>query len=425
MRAHRSAPSRSPRTAITCALLSAVCMACGPLAPTGQLQSAGPAAAASSSPGPSRPVSTPASSPDEPSPSPAPTAAPVEPSSPWTPTTARGDNPLITCSGQIGPNDPVAVVTLRDADGDHGETVLRSYASVAEPRTVCTGLGWWTRLLDANHAWTWDCEEGDCAFAIIDLPEARYHWYAMPTSGNGVVQAVAPGFQTIAWNRYDKHGGRELHVADATGDHLAFRFPSPDGRCGSPIDSNLAAFSRSGEYLYYLDQSVPQFFTLVVVGGHEVRFAVEPPTDGWGTGKFPLMAVWSPVGDTLYYRKGSDVFEWTPNGGSRRVLDSVPWLYPTITPDGRHLAYALETSDHSYDVYHASMTNLADATLIARDRTNPVFLNNRQLWYQTVGGGCGGTETPKPRVYDIRTGGEATSIIVSVDTIWPGTSSNH
>ena len=100
-------------------------------------------------------------------------------------------------------------------------------------------------------------------------------------------------------------------------------------------------------------------------------------------------------------------------------------LYPTITPDGRHLAYALETSDHSYDVYHASMTNLADATLIARDRTNPVFLNNRQLWYQTVGGGCGGTETPKPRVYDIRTGGEASSILVSVDTIWPGTSSNH
>ena len=137
------------------------------------------------------------------------------------------------------------------------------------------------------------------------------------------------------------------------------------------------------------------------------------------------MALWSPVADTLYYRKGADIYEWTPDGGNRRILDSVPWLYPTITPDGRHLAYVLETADHRHDVYLATMSNLADATRIARYRTNPVFLNDRQLWYQTVGGGCGGSEAPRPRVYDIRTGDEAGSILAAVHTIWPGTSSNH
>ena len=326
----------------------------------------------------------------------------------------------------MGPNDPLAVVTLLDANGDHGEHVLRSYADVANPRTACTGVGWWTRLLDANRAWTWACTDGDCAFAVIDLPEGTASWFGMPTPGEGgVVQAVAPDLQSVAWNRYDEAGGRELHVADATGDHLVFRFPVADGRCGSEIDSNIAAFSRSGDYLYYLDQAVPQFFTLVVVAGHEVEFTIEPPAGGWDTGNFPLMALWSPVVDTLYYRKGADIYEWTPDGGNRRILDSVPWLYPTITPDGRHLAYVLETADHRHDVYLATMSNLADATRIARDRTNPVFLNDRQLWYQTVGGGCGGSEAPRPRVYDIRTGDEAGSILAAVHTIWPGTSSNH
>jgi hypothetical protein len=324
----------------------------------------------------------------------------------------------------------VAVVTLADERGDHGETVLRNYADIANPTTVCTGVGWWTRLLDARHVWTYGgCEEGgDCAFAVVDLPEARYNWYRMPTNEErgGTVAAMAADLQTMAWSRYDDEGGRELHVADAGGDHLVFRFPSLDGRCGTPFDSNIAAFSRSGDYLYVLDQSFPQWNTLVVVGGHEVLFSVEPPADGWGAGDFPLMALWSPVSDTLYYRKGSNVYEWTPEGGRRRVLAGVPWLYPTMTPDGRHLVYAIETADGNHDIYLATMPDLEGATRIARNRNHPVFLNNRQLWYRSeTGGGCAGGETPRPLVYNIRSGDEAASVIVSVEGIWPGTSSNH
>lgn len=340
---------------------------------------------------------------------------------------------MVTCSGEIGPNDPVAVVTLADRNGDAGAKVLRNYADIANPTTVCKGVGWWTRLLDAQHLWTWGCSDTDtggdyreCAFAVVDLPRAAYHWYLMPTNTEGAtITAIAADLQTLALQRYDEQGGRELHIADGSGDHLVFRFPNPDGRCGTPIDSNNAAFSRSGDFLYVLDQSFPPFNTLVVVGGHEVRFKVEPPTDGWPGEEYPLMAVWSPVSDTLYYRKGADVFEWTPNGGRRRILQGVPWLYPTMTPDGRHLVYARARADGYHDLYMATMSDLGNATRIARNRTTPVFLNNRQLWYRTEGGGCGAGQTPKPLVYDVRSGDEFGSALYSVETIWPGTSSNH
>ena len=349
---------------------------------------------------------------------------------PWLSTTPRGDDPRVTCAGEIGATDPVAVVTLAKKNGDFGETVLRNYADIANPTTVCTGVGWWTRLLDGRHLWAYaGClEGGDCAFAIVDLPAGTYHWYRMPTSGEegGTVSAIAADLQTMAWQRYDDTGGRELHVADATGDHLVFRFPTPDGRCGSPLDSNTAAFSRSGDYLYALDQSFPERNTLVVVGGHDVLFTVEPPDGGWSGDNYPLMAMWSPVSDTLYYRKGSNVYQWTPDGGRKRVLSGVPWFYPTITPDGQHLVYALQKADGNHDLYLATMPDLGSARRIATNRNLPVFLNNRQLWYHSeAGGGCTGGETPRPLVYNIRSGDEAPSVLADVLYVWPGTSSNH
>jgi hypothetical protein len=361
-----------------------------------------------------------------------PATLPPDQSVPWAPTTPHGEQAAVSCSGDIGANDPVAVVTLADERGGYGKTVLRNYADVANPTTVCEGVGWWTRLLDARHLWTWACDEGDggdeadCAFAVVDVPEVAYRWYQMPANSEGAtISAIAADVQTIAMRRYDDKGGRELHVADDTGDHIVYRFPTPDGRCGSPIDSNLAAFSRSGDYLYVLDQAIPERFTLVVVGGHEVRFTVEPPNDGWPDGEYPLMAVWSPVKDTLYYRKGSNVFEWTPSGGRRRTLQGVPWLYPTITPDGRHLVYALEKADGYHDLYLATMPDLGNATRIARNRTDPVFLNNSQLWYRAEGGGCGANQNPRSLIYNIRSREEFGSVLVNVQSIWPGTSSNH
>lgn len=429
-----SGSGRTRQQAITgLVVLALFSAACGPAAPSDPPRSA--SATAASAIATAAPTSIAAASPTLTAAPPAsalPASSP-DPSVPWPPTTPRGEEPVVTCSGEIGPTDPVAVVTLADKNGDYGETVLRNYADIANPTTVCKGVGWWARLLDARHVWTFGCSEDAeseyrCGFAVVDLPEVTYHWYRMPTDGGsgGTVAALAADLQTIAWQRYDDQGGRELHVADETGDHLVFRFPTPDGLCGSPINSNPAAFSRSGDYLYVLDQSIPERYTLVVVGGHDVRFTVEPPQAGWPAGGAPLMALWSPVGDTLYYRKGANIYEWTPNGGRRRILTGVPWLYPTMTPDGRHLVYSLEKADGNHDLYLATMPDLGSARRIATNRNHPVFLNNRQLWYRSeVGGACAGPGTPRPLVYNIRSGDEASSILVEVSWIWPGTSSNH
>lgn len=436
--AHRGLRSgQMRRQAITgLVVLALFSAACSPAAPSDPpLAVSATATGAPTSTATAAPTSTAAPGPTLTSapPTSAPPASSPKPSPPWQPTTPRGEDRVVTCSGEIGPADPVAIVTFQDEKGDYGETVLRNYADIANPTTVCTGVGWFTRLLDARHVWTYvgRRDDGDNAFAVVDLPQGTYHWYRMPTDAegqSGTVSDVAPDLLSMAWSRYDDDGGRELHVADATGDHLVYRFPSLDGRCGSPYDSNIAAYSRSGDYLYVLDQSHPQWNTLVVVGGHEVLFSVEPPADGWEgweAGGFPLMALWSPVSDTLYYRHGSNVYEWTPDDGRTRVLAGVPWLYPTMTPDGRHLVYAIETADGTHDLYLATMPDLEGATRIATNRNHPVFLNNRQLWYRSeAGGGCVGSET-RPLVYNIRSGDESPSVIVSVESIWPGTSSNH
>src|SRR6185295_3597983 len=113
-----------------------------------------------------------------------------------------------------------------------------------------------------------------------------------------------------------------------------------------------------------------------------VVFSLVPPDGGFPDDEIVLMAVWSPTSDTLFYRRGDDVYQWTPDAGAKRVLRGVPWLHPSFTPDGRHVAWARETADGGVDVYVAETTNLSSARRVRRNGRDPVLLNNRQLWYR-------------------------------------------
>ena len=70
-----------------------------------------------------------------------------------------GDPSQITCSGDIGPSDPVAIVSLKGTRRVAGLTVMRDYADPANPRTVCefrsTEI---TQLIDARHVVIQYCE---------------------------------------------------------------------------------------------------------------------------------------------------------------------------------------------------------------------------------------------------------------------------
>ena len=96
-----------------------------------------------------------------------------------------GDAAEITCSGDIGPSDPVAIVSLKGTQRVAGPTVMRDYSDPAHPRTVCDfGSGGVTQLIDARHVVIESCPGAPCIYAVVDLPEVRYHWFALPTDAN-------------------------------------------------------------------------------------------------------------------------------------------------------------------------------------------------------------------------------------------------
>lgn len=79
----------------------------------------------------------------------------------------------------------MAVVQLHSAAGT-GELALRDYADPGSPRTACqfhtqqAGHGYGVaQLIDARHV---VIQSLDCCqtYAMVDLPEVRYHWFQLP-----------------------------------------------------------------------------------------------------------------------------------------------------------------------------------------------------------------------------------------------------
>jgi len=341
-----------------------------------------------------------------------------------------------TCTGTIGPSDPVAVVRLQAKSGAEGALVLRDYADPTAPRTACTFLlDEWriVRLLDSRHIIVSAEDEGGL-YAVADLTDSSYRWFQLPASKSGYspqLVAVAPTMDQIVWLSLDPEGTKSdaLHVTTASGGHIVATLPDTNlGRCSDPDDSNLGAFRRSGSLDYVLNAPLPAEASLLVLDKNQIQYSVIAPKRGWPDGGWPAMAVWSPVADTLYYRQGADVSRWTRADGRTTFLHGVRWSYPTISPDGTHLAYQASRSDGSTDVYLIDLAKSGSPQRLGSGRRGtPAFLNDTQLWYVNtsgVGGCAGGPGKEQPLVYNLKTKSEASSLITRVLFTWPATSSN-
>jgi hypothetical protein len=348
--------------------------------------------------------------------------------------------PSITCSGSIGASDPVAIVELRPNDPSAAAPeVLRDYADLAHPRTACTSPSWQAaQLIDAHHVVVGG---GGGLSALVELPEVRFQWFQLPNSETVASEfiAVSPELDEIVWlkatpnNDTGYYTKREIHITAAAGDTLVATLPDePTGFCGAPLDSSKrGAFSHSGEHLYVLDQprdlqGSGSQYSLRIFEGTTLVHSVVPPSGGWPAGEHPAFPVWSPVSETLYYRLGNDVWRWMPGAGASRFLTGVRWFNSTISPDGRHVAYALTGADGSTDAYLANLPVPGQPLRIGPFIGGPVFLNNTQLWLITqVVHGCAGGEGPKPVIYNVDAHSTAPSIIQGVFLVWPATSSSY
>jgi hypothetical protein len=344
----------------------------------------------------------------------------------------------IACSGPIGSSDPVAVVhfTGTEAEADHPpQLALRDYADWSHPRTACTfdDVGN-VQLIDAHHALI------SYGPAVVDLPEVRFHWFDLPPdtypSFLTTFIAVSPGLDQVVWLSYraatvnDYNTMRQIHVTQADGDTVvASLVDEPTGFCGAPVDVwTRGAYSSSGEHLFYVDQLFDGFARSdslrVFDRAPSTVYTLTPPSGGWPEGDHPAMAAWAPGSETLYYRQGDTVWRWTPGAGVESFLSGVRWSVPTFTPDGKHFAYGIPTSDFAWEIYVGEVGNAVSPHSIGLSLNPPVFLNDAQLWLERSGTNLGcagpGSEQRHPVIYNITDGSEARSIIDGVGSVWPG-----
>lgn len=331
----------------------------------------------------------------------------------------------IACVGPIGSSDPVAIVQLHS-----GTAVLRDYVDPAHPRTACAfPPNFNGQLIDAHHVVSGG--QG-YLYAVIDLPSVTYHWFQLPSTPDDfpTLIAVSPGLDAVAYLvNHTKGDTDDVHVATRIGDRVVATLPNPHGgRCGAFDDSMVGAYTHSGKDVYVLDQPHRTLNSLVVLQGDQTELKLTPPaalSQGWPTGAQPSMPVWSSTSETLYYSKDGDVWKLVPGGKPERFLAGVTWLYPTISADGYHLAYAVVRGDGLHNIYLVDLAARGTPQLIGKGaRTTPVFLNSTQIWYRAESQGICGPGGSAPLVYDLADGSEAPSIVDFVSSVWPATSSN-
>jgi hypothetical protein len=317
----------------------------------------------------------------------------------------------VTCSGDVGAADPVAIVTI------HGRTglYLRDYVDSASPRNFCAfGLGIAiTEILDPHHV----VIESPVP-AVVELPSGT----AFELGIHGKLVAVAPDMSQVMWISSAKPP--TLHVSWDGGDVPIQQYPPAGKPCGdADTASRYGAFSHDARYGYALwDQGPTTPTYLNVVGNKASVFALPPPVAGWGSLGGPRMAVWSPVSDRLYYEQQGNLWTWTPSAGPAQLKSGLRWIDPAISPDGKRIAYAVRGSNGLSIVHLMDAASGADQGTVSTDsRKRPFFLTNDLIWLKGDEKGCT-VNLHSPFVYDLRDQTETQSSLDQVWATWPSTS---
>ena len=317
----------------------------------------------------------------------------------------------ISCAGNVGDTDPLAVVTIRGRPGEF----LRDYADPTNPHNFCSfGAGVLVaEILDPHHVLI-----QSPAPAVVELPSGQV--FEMGISGKLV--AVGPDLSQVLW--VSRTNPPTLHDSWDAGDVTIQQYPPFGKPCGdADTTSSSGAFSRDGRYGYALwDQGPTTPTYLNVVGNRAQAFALPPPAAGWGPQGGPRMAVWSPTSNRLYYEQQGNLWTWTPTRGVSQLKSGLKWIDPAISPDGKRIAYAVRGAD-GLSIVHVmdAATGTDQGTVSSEGRKRPFFLTNDLIWLKGDERGC----TVNLRtvfVYDLRDQTETQSSLDQVWATWPSTS---
>lgn len=327
-------------------------------------------------------------------------------------TPASLTSPLaISCTGDVGNTDPVAIVTIQGRTGEF----LRDYADEASPQNFCSfgdGIAV-TEILDPHHVVI-----SSPVDAVVELPSTQVFELGI----GGTLVAVAPDLSQVLWT--SRTSPPTLHDSWDSGNVQIQVYPAAGTACADTDSvSRSGAFSRDGQYAYALWDEGPKTASyLNVITNRSTLFALVPPVGGWGGQGGPRMAVWSPVSDQLYYEQQGSVWRWIPAAGASRLKTAVNWIDPAISPDGQRIAYAVRGSNGVSIVHVIDATSGADLGTVSSDgRSRPFFLTNDFIWLKGDQRGCSAGNR-STFVYDLRDQTETQSSLDQVLATWPSTS---
>jgi hypothetical protein len=317
----------------------------------------------------------------------------------------------ISCTGDVGNTDPVAIVTITGRTG----VFLRDYADEANPQNFCSfGEGVVvTEILDPHHVVI-----SSPVPAVVELPSTQ----AFELGIAGRLVAVAPDLSQALWVSTAKPP--TLHDSWDTGNVPIQTYPAAATTCAD-VDtvSRPGAFSRDGHFGFALWNQGPHGATyLNVVGSKAAAFALIPPAVGWGKAGGPRMALWSPVASQLFYEQQGNVWRWSAATGAARFRTGVSWIDPAISPDGTRIAYGVRGPNGVSIVHIIDAKTGSDLGAVSTaGRSHPFFLTDDLVWVTGDQRGCGAANR-STFVYDLRDQTETQSSLAQVWATWPSTS---
>jgi hypothetical protein len=160
------------------------------------------------------------------------------------------------------------------------------------------------------------------------------------------------------------------------------------GRDGSVNDQILVRFSPDEKYVVmvdtYLAGAAPASSDQAIIQVHSVPdggLVWVPPSalvaSGNKGGPYVTMVAWSHQTDHLYYRDQAGVHVWDPSGTVSTMVTGLAWYSPSVSPDDRFIAYALNVGGQP----HIEVRDLISSSVRVIPGTlgQPILLTDDEL----------------------------------------------
>lgn len=240
----------------------------------------------------------------------------------------------------------------------------------------------------------------------------------------------SPDLDTVAYVTVDDFDYPQIHYRSVgTGSvRTVATLARQLGREGVDDDQVRVDFSPDGELVLIVytlaegDQDVPPEASQL-----QIRTVDGSLAYGADHADRPTMGTWTPDGSAVFFRIERGARAWLSAGGTLRGIPRSPrWYNPTVSPNGRLVAFDTGPSDPGVRVRLLDMRSGELTNFSRRGRALPVFATNRTVWAQRVRACSGECLVPAEFVtqvfaIDVRSGEErrlAMRSLVDADVLY-------